>query len=195
MKDAKQAEVMDVIEDEARELLTLEMEEGQEDTGTDGYDSTLPDNTEIILGLAGTTPKGSLAIASITPKGSGSAKPKAYKTRDKDKKKDKKSDGKRHTQSELRKWMEKHNVFERTLYTKLSNSNVKTLKQLKALKHRDLNWMLQSVRVARLSKSKGQTEKQAVDAELANFEILVVRTKRKSSMRKKALRESVRETV
>merc|ERR1712087_678089 len=87
---------------------------------------------------------------------------------------------KRKKQSELKKWMTSHNVYEKTLYSKLTSSNIKTLKQLKAMKHRDLTFLIQRVRITRLKTSKGQKAMQSVDAQLARFEILVVRERRKS---------------
>merc|ERR1711860_472946 len=49
--------------------------------------------------------------------------------------------------SELRKWMEKHHVFEKTLYSALKGKHIKSLKDLKAMKQRDLDDVLKGVRV------------------------------------------------
>merc|ERR1712087_1089796 len=113
-------------------------------------------------------------------------KPKKGKNKGKGKGKSKgKGKGKAVRESPLKQWMDKNEVYEKTLYSELLLSNVESLKQVKALSQSEFDDIVRKVRVARMAKLKDQKKKAAIDQQLIKFEKLARKTKKKKKNKKK----------
>ena len=117
--------------------------------------------------------------------GDGLEPKKAAKTKTKTKTKKKQKTKAKLKESALKEWMEKNEVFEKTLYGEMLSNDVESLKQLKALSQKDFDGILRKVRVARHGKSKDQKKKKAIDQELVRFEQLSRKTKTKKTKKQK----------